>query len=66
MKIELTENQANIILSALANESIDDEPKRGEYSYYRCYLDMKKKIDRASCQSCYNRNNNQRKEKHAN
>lgn len=47
IKIELTENQARIILHALYNESIDDEVKRGEYSYYRCYLDMEKKIEKA-------------------
>lgn len=46
MKINITPNQARIILQALENESIDDEPKRGEYSYYRCYLDMKKKIEK--------------------
>ena len=48
MKIEITENQANIILRALSNESMDDCVERGEYSYYRCYLDMKKKIEMAN------------------
>lgn len=47
MNICITENQARIILHALENESVDDEVKRGEYSYYRCFLDMKKKIEKA-------------------
>lgn len=47
LKVELTENQARVILNALANESNDDEVERGEYSYYRCYLDIEKKIKRA-------------------
>lgn len=46
--VKLTENQANLILHALANESSEDAVQFGEYSYYRCYLDVKKKIDKAS------------------
>lgn len=47
IKIELTENQARVILHALENESNDDEVRRGEYSYWRCYLDIEKKIEKA-------------------
>lgn len=47
IKIELTESQAEIILRALANESNDDAVQRGEYSYWRCYLDVEKKIKKA-------------------
>lgn len=42
--ITITANQAGIILHALENESSDDVVSRGEYSYYRCYLDIKKKL----------------------
>lgn len=51
LKIELTENQADIILRALGNESNDDAVQRGEYSYYRCYLDVEKKIKKAKEQA---------------
>lgn len=47
IKIELTENQAGLILGALANESNDDAVEFGEYSYWRCYLDIAKKLKRA-------------------
>lgn len=43
----LTENQAEIILRALYNESNDDVVRKGEYSYWRCYLDMEKKFNKA-------------------
>lgn len=42
--ITLTEKQAQIILNALENESNDDMVERGEYSYWRCYLDIAKKL----------------------
>lgn len=48
ISIKLTENQARIILNALANEANDDDTERGEYSYWRCYLDIKKKIEKAN------------------
>lgn len=47
LTIDITENQANIILRALGNESIDDMAERGEYSYARCHTDMAKKIEKA-------------------
>lgn len=47
MTITITENQAEIILRALANESNDDAVQFGEYSYWRCYVDIKKKIEKA-------------------
>lgn len=47
MTITITENQARVILRALANESNDDVVSRGEYSYARCYTDMEKKIEKA-------------------
>ena len=47
IKVELTPNQANIILRALRNESNDDACERGEYSYARCYTDMLKKLTSA-------------------
>lgn len=46
--IELTPNQANIILRALRNESNDDACERGEYSYARCYTDISKKLASAT------------------
>lgn len=45
--VELTENQARIILHALENESNNDVVERGEYSYYRCMLDLEKKFEKA-------------------
>lgn len=45
--VELTENQARIILHALENESNDDVVERGEYSYYRCLIDLGKKFKKA-------------------
>ena len=50
LKIEITEKQADIILRALGNESNDDAAERGEYSYWRCYPDMEKKIKKATGQ----------------
>lgn len=47
IKIEITRNQADIILRALANESVDDPADWNEYSYGRCYNDIEKKIDKA-------------------
>lgn len=47
IKIELTENQAGLILGALANESNDDAVQFGEYSYWRCYVDVAKKMKKA-------------------
>lgn len=44
IKIELTENQAWLVLKALSNESIGDMTGRGEYSYYRCLKDIQKKM----------------------
>lgn len=44
--ISITENQASLILRALENESNDDATEFGEYSYARCYTDIKKKIDK--------------------
>lgn len=51
IRIELTPNQANIILRALQNEANDDACERGEYSYGRCYADMSKKLAAATSQS---------------
>lgn len=48
IRIELTPNQANIILRALRNESNDDACERGEYSYARCYTDILKKLASAT------------------
>lgn len=45
--ITVTENQARIILNALSNEANDDMVVRGMYSYWRCYLDMGKKLAKA-------------------
>lgn len=42
--IELTGNQAGLILQALENESVDDAAEFGEYSYWRCYTDIAKKL----------------------
>ena len=56
MNIKLTEGQAILILSALEHDSMDDVVSRGEYSYYRCYLDMKKKINKARAE----RDNNEK------
>lgn len=46
--IEITLNQANIILKALANEAVDDPAEWNEYSYGKCYNDIEKKIDKAT------------------
>ena len=45
-KIELTENQAEIILRALENESSNDMSEFGEYSYWRCFIDIEKKLEK--------------------
>lgn len=45
--IELTPNQAGLILGALENESMDDAVEFGEYSYGRCYNDVAKKLLKA-------------------
>lgn len=45
--IELTENQAGLILGALENESSQDMVEFGEYSYWRCYEDVAKKMLKA-------------------
>lgn len=45
--ITLTANQASIILRALENESMDDpeiEDNPHAYSYWRCYVDFRKKL----------------------
>lgn len=43
--VELTPKQAMLILMALEHDSIDDVLcYRGEYSYYRCYNDLAKKL----------------------
>lgn len=47
LTITITGNQANIILHALENESVDDMVGRGEYSYGRCFTDIEKKLDKA-------------------
>lgn len=48
ISVKLTERQAGLILTALEHDSNDDVLcYRGEYSYYRCYLDMKKKFEKA-------------------
>ena len=46
-KIELTPTQAGLILGALENESSDDAAAFGEYSYWRCYKDVAKKLLKA-------------------
>lgn len=46
-KIELTPAQAGLILGALENESNDDATAFGEYSYWRCYKDVAKKLLKA-------------------
>lgn len=43
--LNVTENQASIIVRALANESVNDMPQQGEYSYSRCYHDICRKLD---------------------
>ena len=48
IQITLTRRQASIILRALRNESVDDIAEWNEYSYWRCYLDIKKKIDKST------------------
>jgi hypothetical protein len=46
--ITLTENQADIILRALSNESMNDRVEWfGEYSYWRCHQDIQRKIEKA-------------------
>lgn len=45
--VTLTENQAYIILNALENESYEDRVQFGEYSFERCYYDVKKKFLKA-------------------
>lgn len=44
--LNVTGNQANIILRALENESSNDEVEPGEYSYYRCYKDIYKQLEK--------------------
>lgn len=51
--ITLTANQAHIILRALNNESNDDVVGRGEYSYWRCCLDVYKKLKKAGFKNDY-------------
>lgn len=51
MTITITDKQAEVILRALRNESNDDMVGRGEYSYWRCYLDMEKKVRKAKGES---------------
>lgn len=46
-KIEITDNQAALIILALVNESVGDAAEFGEYSYARCYHDMAKKLIKA-------------------
>ena len=45
--LQLTENQLNLVLRALENESNDDAVEFGEYSYGRCYKDIKAKAKKA-------------------
>lgn len=45
--ITITENQANTILNALENESVDEPAQFGEYSYGRCYREIKNKLIKA-------------------
>lgn len=45
--ITITENQANTILNALENESVDEPAQFGEYSYGRCYREIKNKLTKA-------------------
>lgn len=47
MTITITDNQAEIILRALVNESNDDAVGFGEYSYWRCFIDVAKKMKKA-------------------
>ena len=47
IKIELTPAQAGLILGALENESNDDAAAFGEYSYWRCYKDVARKLLKA-------------------
>lgn len=51
IKISLTERQAGIILGALRNESNDDDVQAGEYSYWRCYQDVARKLQKAGFES---------------
>lgn len=51
IKISLTERQAGIILGALRNESNDDDVRAGEYSYWRCYEDVARKLQKAGFES---------------
>lgn len=51
IKINLTEKQAGIILGALRNESNDDDVQAGEYSYWRCYRDVARKLQKAGFKS---------------
>lgn len=44
--ITITGSQANIILSALINESNDDAVEKGEYSYFRCYKHIADKLEK--------------------
>lgn len=48
--ITITENQASTILNALENESVDEPVQFGEYSYGRCYKDIKNKLIKAGWQ----------------
>ena len=44
--ITLTENQAYLVLQALYNEQFNDPAEWNEYSYGRCYVDVKKKLNK--------------------
>lgn len=46
-KIELTPAQAGLVLGALENESLGDAVEFGEYSYWRCYKDVARKLSKA-------------------
>lgn len=45
--ITLTATQAGLVLGALENESNDDAVEFGEYSYWRCWRDVAKKLIKA-------------------
>lgn len=45
--ITLTATQAGLVLGALENESNDDGAPFGEYSYWRCWRDISKKLIKA-------------------
>jgi hypothetical protein len=51
--ITITNNQAEIILRALANESNEDMVQFGEYSYWRCFVDVAKKMKKEGMDNYY-------------